>query len=221
MLKIMPKSNTKDEKSESNQRVDINIQNQVQSFNSTISSILVPIHKLDNQKIKSILSRYQYVFEGNFIVWMTSAYLFSQSLEGKQNSFENIWVEIVQNHPGLLHEFTKVAKTEINTEDLDIIIGKIRTEIAKKQAVYSLTLMALLENSSSIFIPYLEEIAKNIGVTKLVYTQIHGIADINHADQFVHSLIAERDYVSDPIFNTQFKMAMDDTRKLLSLIFKV
>jgi hypothetical protein len=192
---------------------------QIQSFSQKISQILVPQSELNLQKTKTILSRYKYVFEGNFITWMVSSFLFAQSLEAKQNSFENIWVEVIQNHPGLLHDFANPASINIETQLLDISISKIRNQISQQQSVYSITLMALLESSSAIFVPYLERLVISLGSKDLQYSQIHGVADIKHADQFVESLNAEKAYFTDEKFNDQINLAFENALELLESIF--
>jgi hypothetical protein len=192
---------------------------QIKNFSQKVSQILFPIEGLNVQSTKIILSRYKYVFEGNFITWMTSSYLFAQSLEAKQNSFENIWVEVIQNHPGLLHEFARAASINIDTDQIDESISKIREQISQQKSVYSITLMALLESSSAIFVPYLENLAISLGVKDLKYSQIHGIADIKHADQFLESLNAENAYYDDEKFDTQVNLAFENAFELLESIF--
>jgi peptidoglycan hydrolase CwlO-like protein len=150
---------------------------------------------------------------------MTSSYLFARSLEAKINSFENIWVEIIQNHPGLLHSFTELANTKIETNQIDNSIAKIRDQIANQKSVYSITLMALLETSSANFIPYLEGLAISLGVEDLEYTRIHGVADIKHANQFLESLESEKQYYSEQEFEIQFNLAFENAYELLESIF--
>ena len=64
--------------------------------------------------------------------------------------------------------------------------------VGEMSGLKNLTLMAVLENTSVEFIPFLEKLATQLGSSNTVYTKIHGEADAAHAQQFAWALDHER-----------------------------
>lgn len=78
--------------------------------------------------------------------------------------------------------------------------------------------MAVLENASRAFVPWLEKAAQRLGVTDLTYTKKHGVADEQHATQFLEAIEAEL-----PLEEEEFdaEAVVGDVRYLLETIFHV
>ena len=108
---------------------------------------------------------------------------------------ENLWVEIKDNHPGMLRKFAKNCNAEPNSEDFRYVeneVNAVREIVADLSGIKTITLMATLENTSTAFVPFLAQIGKKLGCKDFTYTDIHGEADIEHADQFLESLTDEQ-----------------------------
>src|SRR2546426_90630 len=58
---------------------------------------------------RGIIARYTAVLEGNFVYWMTSAYLSVKSQEAHQIVDDNLREEVRDNHPGMLRRFAMAA----------------------------------------------------------------------------------------------------------------
>src|SRR5438128_7779673 len=58
---------------------------------------------------RGIIARYAAVLEGNFIYWMTAAYLSVESKEAHAIIQDNLLEEVRDNHPGMLRRFALAA----------------------------------------------------------------------------------------------------------------
>ena len=56
-----------------------------------------------------MIARYTAVLEGNFIYWMTAAYLSAKSEEARPILLDNLREEIGDCHPAMLRKFTIAA----------------------------------------------------------------------------------------------------------------
>src|SRR5271166_617424 len=65
--------------------------------------------RLSADEGRGIIARYASVLEGNFIYWMTGAYLAVHSPEAKELIEENLMEEVKDNHPGMLRKFVLAA----------------------------------------------------------------------------------------------------------------
>ncbi len=91
--------------------------------------------------------------------------------------------------------------------------------VGEMSGLKNLTLMAVLENTSVEFIPFLEKLATQLGSSNKVYTKIHGEADAAHAQQFAWALDHEKDHYEDA--NSIIDIAMETTLSFLEQVFKV
>src|SRR5260370_4212841 len=65
--------------------------------------------KLSPVDRRDIIARYTAVLEGNFVYWMTSAYLAVKTHEAHQIVDDNLREEVRDNHPGMLRRFAMAA----------------------------------------------------------------------------------------------------------------
>ncbi len=56
----------------------------------------------------------------------------------------------------------------------------------------------MLENTSPEFVPYLKELGKKVGCKDFTYTDVHGEADITHAQELYRGLVEEMNYTNAP-----------------------
>lgn len=146
---------------------------------------------VSNEDARKILARYAAALEGNFIAWMGAGALVAQSVQAKYAASENLWVELKDDHAGMLHRFIASAGVEVthsHAREVEDVVASIRVFLAKMSSVEILALMAYLENTSAEFIPFLGAIARQLGGVDDVYIRVHGEADVLHADQFAWAL---------------------------------
>src|SRR5947207_14589935 len=70
---------------------------------------LPPAGQLSASGRRGIISRYTAVLEGNFIYWMTGAYLAARSEEARPIIMENLLEEVRDSHPLMLRKFAMAA----------------------------------------------------------------------------------------------------------------
>ncbi len=204
-----------------NNEVDSSIKTQLASACQEVRSFLPP-DSLGKEEKAKILKKYVAAIEGNFVSWMGAAAISARSVQGRYAASENLWVEMKDNHAGMLRDFARSVNCEPGVEDYRAMFGAvtdIRGLVAKLSGLECLVLMAVLENTSGIFIPWLENVAKDLGSTNLYYTQVHGEADINHADQFAWAVTHEMRFYTDPeaVIERSIKM----TQQFLKSIFSI
>src|SRR5438067_13846122 len=66
--------------------------------------------QLSPEERRGIIARYTAVLEGNFIYWMTAAYLSVASTEAHAIIRNNLLEEVRDNHPGMLRRFAMAAR---------------------------------------------------------------------------------------------------------------
>ena len=176
-------------------KVDENLKKKLANATVSVKNFLRPLSSLSDDDVRKVIRRYTAAIEGNFLAWMGGASISARSVVSKFAADENLWVEIRDDHPSMLRNFAKCTKTEPDAEDFQYVhseVMKIRNLVGELSGVKNIALIATLENTSTSFIPYLAELAKRLGCTDLTYTDIHGEADIEHANQFLEALSDEQ-----------------------------
>ncbi len=87
--------------------------------------------RLSAEERRGIIARYTAVLEGNFIYWMTAAYLSVRSEEARSIILENLREEVRDCHPGMLRKFTMAAHAV--PKDSDALAVYRNLEIAQRQ----------------------------------------------------------------------------------------
>lgn len=180
----------------------------------------LPMSDIEPVIAARIIRRYTAAIEGNFVAWMGAAAISARSVQGRYAASENLWVEMKDDHAGMLHDFARAAHALPDAEDYEYVdkaVGKVRSLVAEMSGLKNLTLMAALENTSAEFIPLLEEFARKQGSTNLKYTIMHGEADKDHAQQFSWAVEHEKPFCTD--VNPQIKEATNFAIEFLKTIF--
>ena len=165
-----------------------NINLRMEEVKARLRDRLKPIKEVTVTEAKDIIGKYTAAIEGNFVPWMAAAALYARSLQGEYTAKENLAVEIKDNHQGILRTFARCAKAEPSLKHYQAVekaVASMRNFIGKGNGLEALTVMATLENTSTVFIPYLAELARKRGSINLCYTDIHGEADAEHAQLFI------------------------------------
>lgn len=203
-----------------NQWVGTSIQ---QNMNSAIDDLMVWLPnpaELSADQRRGIISRYTAVLEGNFIYWMTGAYLSVGSDEARQIILENLHEEVRDSHPNMLREFALSAHAIPTDSDAMAVhreLTNVRLFVGRLQGVRLVIMMAFFEGFIQKFMAYLAELARAQGSSESEYTDVHGVCDITHTEELFHALAAEM-ALDPPQPSTDLYEGVDLLRALIKSI---
>src|SRR2546422_6269052 len=143
---------------------------------------------------RGIIARYTAVLEGNFIYWMTGAYISAGSDEARTKIMDNLREEVRDCHPGMMRRFAIAAQatpTEADAQAVYPNLMNVRLFIGRLSAVPIVVTMAFFEGFIQRFMPYLAELAQRQGSAEMEYTDVHGICDVTHTQELFRALDAE------------------------------
>src|SRR5205823_2982092 len=150
--------------------------------------------QLSAEERRGIIARYAAVLEGNFIYWMTGAYISVGSEEARAKIMDNLREEVRDCHPGMMRRFAIAAQAIPTDTDAQAIyrnLMNVRLFIGQLSAVPILVTMAFFEGFIQRFMPYLAELARRQGSAEMEYTDVHGVCDITHTQELFRALEAE------------------------------
>lgn len=179
---------------ESSELLDASIQAKITSMIDELVASLPDPKQLASEERRGIIARYTAVLEGNFIYWMTAAYLAVQAEEGRPHLIENLYEEVRDAHPAMLRRFAMAANAFPADADAFAVnedLTKVRLFLGRLSGVQSLVTMAFFEGFIQRFMGYLADLATAQGSTDMEYTDVHGICDIAHTQGLFEALSAE------------------------------
>src|SRR5438552_18310199 len=150
--------------------------------------------ELSAEQRRGIIARYTAVLEGNFIYWMTGAYLSVGSDEARAKIMDNLREEVRDCHPGMMRRFAIAAHAVPTDADAQAVyrnLMNVRLFIGRLSAVPTVVTMAFFEGFIQRFMPYLAELARRQGSAEMEYTDVHGICDVTHTQELFNALEAE------------------------------
>ena len=165
-----------------------------------VRAFLAAPETLSPEQSRDIIARYTAAIAGNFVPWMAAASVSVRSLQARFACEENITQEMHGDHPGLLETFARGANAEPTAQDHTAVadaVQNIRTLVHEMNGLKLLTLMACLERTSNGFIPFLADLAHERNSREFTYTNVHGLADAKHAEQFLWALSFEQNEYED------------------------
>jgi hypothetical protein len=177
------------------------IRTYLESVTDDLLGLLPPMERLSPSERRGIIARYSSVLEGNFIYWMTGAYIAAQSEEARSIMMENLLEEVRDSHPLMLRKFAMGANalpTDIDASGVNTELSEVRLFIGRQSTVPIVAMMAFFESFIQRFMPYLEELAVEQGSSEVEYTQVHGVCDIGHSEGLFRGLEAEMAIACDP-----------------------
>jgi hypothetical protein len=166
-------------------------------LDQTIDHIIVSLPRpdqLSSEQRREMIARYTSVLEGNFIYWMTAAYLSVQSEEARPIIIDNLLEEVRDSHPAMLRRFAIAADavpTKADTLAVHEELTKARLFFGKLSGVQTLVAMAFFEGFIQKFMAYLADLAIAQGSSELEYTDVHGVCDIAHTEGLIQALSTE------------------------------
>ena len=143
---------------------------------------------------RAIIARYAAVLEGNFIYWMTGAYLSVRSEEARSIILDNLREEVRDCHPGMLRRFATAADAVPTDSDALAVhrnLSNVRLFVGRLSPVPIVVMMTFFESFIQRFMPFLAELAQRRGSVEQAYTDVHGVCDIAHTQELFHALEAE------------------------------
>jgi Iron-containing redox enzyme len=175
---------------------------------------------LTPEQRRGIIARYSAVLEGNFIYWMTAAYLSVQSEEARPILIDNLREEVGDCHPEMLRRFAIAAHafpTEADAMAVREELTKVRLFLARLQGVQNVLTMGFFESYIQRFMSYLADLAVAQGSTDLEYTDVHGVCDIAHSEGLLMALSAEA-AINPPDPAADLFEGVNDLRTLIQTI---
>jgi hypothetical protein len=174
--------------------LDASIQAKITGMIDEFVASLPDQKQLTSEERRGIIARYTAVLEGNFIYWMTAAYLAVQAEEARPHLVENLYEEVRDAHPAMLRRFAIAAHAFPADADAFAVnedLAKVRLFLGRLSGVQSLVTMAFFEGFIQRFMGYLADLATAQGSTDMEYTDVHGICDIAHTQGLFEALSAE------------------------------
>ena len=150
--------------------------------------------ELSAEQRRGIIARYTAVLEGNFIYWMTGAYISAGSDEARTKIMDNLREEVRDCHPGMMRRFAIAAQATPTASDTEAVyrnLMNVRLFIGRLTPVPIVVTMAFFEGFIQRFMPYLAELAQRQGSAEMEYTDVHGICDVTHTQELFRALDAE------------------------------
>src|SRR5580704_1987962 len=85
-------------------------------------------HRLSADERRGMIARYTAVLEGNFVYWMTGAYLAVRSEDAREIILENLHEEVRDAHPAMLRRFA-IAAQAVPTDSDAAAVNRDLTEV--------------------------------------------------------------------------------------------
>ncbi len=171
------------------------------AIHELLASFPEPEHLSPDER-RGVIARYTAVLEGNFIYWMTAAYLCVASEEAHSVIRDNLFEEVHENHPGMMRKFAIAADAFPTDSDALAVhrnLQNVRLFVGRLSSVKILVMMAFFEGFISRFMPYLAELATRRGSAEQEYTKVHGVCDVAHTQGLFRALEAEMMLVDYPL----------------------
>lgn len=149
---------------------------------------------LSGDQRRGIIARYVAVLEGNFIYWMTGAYLSVESGQARSIILDNLHEEVRDSHPAMLRRFALAAQaipTDSDAQEVYADLTMVRLFVGHLSPVPTVVMMAFFEGLIQKFMPYLADLAKARGSAEKEYTDVHGVCDIAHTEGLFRAIEEE------------------------------
>ena len=176
--------------------------------------------QLSAEERRGIIARYTAVLEGNFIYWMTGAYIAVGSDEARAKIMDNLREEVRDCHPGMMRRFALAAHAIPTDTDAQAVyrnLMNVRLFIGRLSPVPTVVTMAFFEGFIQRFMSYLAELAERQGSAEMEYTDVHGVCDVTHTQELFRALEAEME-LAHPLPEKELFEGVELLRTLLQSI---
>ena len=178
----------------SNESKTAPIQAEIDRAIEGLLALLPNPEQLSTAERRGIIARYTAVLEGNFIYWMTGAYIAVGSDSARAKIMDNLREEVRDCHPGMMRRFALAANaipTDADAQAVHRNLMNVRLFIGRLTPVPIVVSMAFFEGFIQRFMPYLADLAQRQGSAEMEYTDVHGVCDITHTQELFRALEAE------------------------------
>jgi hypothetical protein len=203
------------------QRVPAGLREQIDHTIHDLLAALPDPEKLSQKDLRGIIARYTAVLEGNFVYWMSAAYLSVKSKEAHQIIDDNLREEIRDNHPGMLRRFAMAANAVPTDTDIMAVhnqVHEVRKLVGRLSSELTLPMMAFFEGFIQKFMPYLADLAIRRGSSELEYTDVHGVVDVGHTEELYRALDAEAELSQIPLEHAKLLEGVEILCKVLETV---
>jgi hypothetical protein len=162
----------------------LSIKQRIATEISDLMASLPDIKSLSSEERRAIIARYTAVLEGNFIYWMTAAYLSVQTEEARPVIIDNLREEVGDCHPAMLRRFAVAAHALPTAEDSIAVqdeLTNVRLFLGQLSGAQNVLTMAFFEGFIQQFMAYLAGLSQAQGSVELEYTNVHGVCDVAHS----------------------------------------
>lgn len=149
---------------------------------------------LTAERRRGIISRYTAVLEGNFIYWMTAAYLAAKTESARTILQDNLLEEVRDCHPAMLRRFALAAGAFPRVSDVLAVereLTQVRLFLGCLSSVRIILMMAFFEGFIQRFMMFLAQLAEMQGSEEQEYTSVHGVCDVAHTQELFRALAHE------------------------------
>jgi hypothetical protein len=200
--------------------VGASVKPQIDNIVEGLISSLPIADQLSASARRGIIGRYTAVLEGNFIYWMTAAYMSAKSEEVRPILLDNLREEIGDCHPAMLRKFAVAAHafpTDLDALEVHHDLTNVRLFLGRLSGVQNILTMAFFEAFIQQFMAYLADLAKAQGSSEFVYTDVHGVCDVAHSQELFRAVSVE--LAANPIdSSTDLFEGVDLLRALIQTI---
>lgn len=176
------------------------IKDELVRITDDLLAALPDTERLSGPARREMIARYSTVLEGNFIYWMTGAYLSAKSNDARSIILDNLYEEVRDCHPGMLRRFTMAAHADPSESDALAVypqLSKVRLFVGRLAPAPILAMMAFFEGFIQRFMPYLADLARKQGSDEQEYTDVHSGCDVLHSQELYRALQAEMELTPD------------------------
>ncbi len=159
------------------------------------------LKSLKTKKQKKIaLQKYFCAIHPHFIVWVAAMQNSANSGIARSAALNNIHCELIEDHQIMLYKFMQQIGVQFDEKLYEELFPRIEEinrvmslGVSMRRGIGPATVIFFLEEISKVFIPWIEETARELGATNFLYTQKHGEADEAHSLQALNAVLAEAD----------------------------
>jgi hypothetical protein len=169
---------------------------------------------------RGIIARYTAVLEGNFVYWMTGAYLSVKSEPARLIILDNLREEVRDSHPEMLRKFAIAAGAAPTDSDSLAVrreLRNVRLFVGRLSGARIVLMMGFFEGFIQKFMSFLAELAVEQGSFELEYTDVHGVCDVGHTQELFHALASEMEINPSEVETDLFE-GVDILRTLIQSI---
>ena len=185
-----------------------------------MKSILPKIDECSNDMIKDIIAKY-WCFVELLSFWsvMWYAYFWVKSEIGKEALSDNLDCEGKENHQMMLNVFLEECDAVYDKQTSQYMrevlkpAWSVLQKYANQESAFAhIVFLTLAENTSLEFVPRLAQWAAKLWCKNMTYTDVHGEADIKHAQLFEKAFYDEQKYLW---------ITNEETNKIIDIYFDI